>query len=209
MEAIMRRTFIINLFFSIFLLSLIGCGQSDDEKIEQAMKQMQTDYQARSNEVTSTADSVGGVRSNTSQVKDSSESQPLGFRELKPLLPENLSDMNRTDAAGNEDGILLTITDLGSLNGVTSMAEYRWATDDVDRVTENGYEKSIVYKGYRGFEKYNHATRNGEVQILVAGRFVVQAQGFKMEMEEIKSAMNDVDLEKIASANGGRVEKNE
>ena len=202
----MRRSFIIYLLFSIFLLSLIGCDQSDDEKIEHAMKQMQADYQARNKALASATDSLSVVRNNPPQARDSSDkSQPLGYRELKSLLPENLSDMNRANTtAGDEDGILLTITDLGSLKGVTAMAEYRWATDDIDRVTESGYEKSISYKGYRGLEKYDHATRNGEVQILVAGRFVVQAQGFKMKMEEIKSALNDVDLEKIA--NGARKE---
>jgi len=194
---------IVNALFSLILFFAISCDQSDDEKIEQAMKQMQADRQARSKALTSTADSLDGVRNNTPHVKDSSDkSQPLGFRELKSLLPENLSDMNRANvAAGNEDGILLTITDLGSLKAVTAMAEYRWATVDVDRVTESGYEKSIIYKGYRGFEKYDRATRNGEIQILVADRFVVQAQGFRMKMDEIKSALNDVDLAKLASAN--------
>lgn len=194
---------IISILFCLALIFAIGCGQSDDEKIAQAMKQMQADYQARSNALTSAADSLLGVQKHTPQAKDSSDkSQPLGFRELKSLLPENLSDMNRADAVGNnEDGILLTITDLGSLKGVKKMAEYRWATVDVDRVTEKGYEKSIIYKGYRGLEKYDYTTRNGEIQILMADRFVVQAQGFKMNMDEMKSALNDVDLEKIASTN--------
>lgn len=187
--------------FCLILFFAIGCNQSDDEKIAEAMKQMHADSQVRSKAMTSAADSIGGGRYNSPQAQDSSDkSQPLGFRELKSLLPENLSDMNRADAtAGNEDGILLTITDLGSLKGVTAMADYRWATEDVDRVTVRGYEKSIIYKGYRGFEKYDRATRNGEVQILVANRFVVQAQGFKMNIDEIKSALNDVDLEKIAT----------
>jgi len=192
---------IINTRLCLALIFAIGCGQSDDEKIEQAMKQMQTDYQARSNALTSAADSLRGVQKHTPPAKDSSDkSQPLGFRELKSLLPENLSGMNRANATGeNEEGVLLTITDLGSLKGVTAVAEYRWATVDVDRVTESGYEKSIIYKGYRGFEKYDHATRYGEIQILVADRFVVQAQGFRMSMDEIKSALNDVELEKLAN----------
>jgi hypothetical protein len=130
----------------------------------------------------------------------------MSYRDLQALLPETLSDMSRDDAAaGDENGILLTITDLGSLKGVTAMAEYRWATVDVDRVTESGFEKSIIYKGCRGIEKYDYATRNGEIQILVAGRFVVQAQGFKMKMDEIKAALDDVDLTKFARINGSRL----
>jgi len=207
----MRSNPIFKILYWLTFIFVIGCDQSDDEKIEQAMKQMQADRQAKSKAVTIVTDSLGGVRNNSPQTKDSSDiSQPLGFRELKSLLPENLSDMNRVGAAaGNEDGILLTIADLGSLKGVTAIAEYRWATIDVDRVTESGYERSIIYKGHRGFEKYDRATRNGEIQILVAGRFVVQAQGFRMKMDEIKSALNDVDLGKISNVNDARLEQNE
>lgn len=193
---------ITNIALHVTLVFALGCGQSDEEKIELAMNQMQADQLAKSKLMASAADSLYGIRSQRSPVRDSGDySQPLSSRELKSLLPENVADMNRADiAAGNEGGILLTITDLGSLKGVTAMPEYRWATSDVDRMTENGYEKSIIYKGYRGIEKYDHAQRNGEIQILVAGRFVVQAQGFKMSIDEIKTALNDVDLERLTNA---------
>jgi hypothetical protein len=206
----MRSNSIIKTLFCLTLIFAMGCGQSDEETIAQAMKQMQADQQARSKVAATAADSMSGDRSRTPQAKDNSHAKPVGYRDLQALLPENLSDMNRANAAaGNEDGILLTITDLGGLKGVKAIAEYEWVTTDIDRETASGYERSIMYKGYRGFEKYDHTTRNGEIQILVADRFVVQAQGFQMKMEEIKSALNDVDLEKIASMKRNSTEDNE
>lgn len=205
----MRCNPIIKTIFLLILIVAIGCDQSDDEKIAQAMKQMQADRQTQSKVVTGAADSLGGFRNNSPQAEDGDDaSQPLGFRELRALLPDSMSGRKRANAAdGNEDGILLTITDLGSLKAVTAMAAYGWVTTDIDRVTESGYEKSIIYKGYRGLEKYYHATRNGEIQILVADRFVVQAQGFQMNMDEIKSALNDMDLEKIATMKSERLKQ--
>ncbi len=196
---------IINTFFCLALLFAISCDQSDDEKIEAAIKQMKADRQERTAAIAS-ADSLNWIRNDIQQSKDNDTvSQPLGYRELKSLLPENVSGMSRANATGeNEDGILLTITDLGNIKSVIKNSEYSWVSNEVDLVTKSGYEKSIIYKGHRGIEKYDRAARNGEVQILVADRFVVQAQGFKMKMEEIKSALNDVDLEKIA--NGARKE---
>jgi len=190
-----------NVALHVILVVALGCGQSDEQKIEAAMKQIQADQLAKSKLMASAADSLHGIRSQKSPVGDSGDySQPLSSRELKSLLPDNLADMNRGDVPpGNEDGILLTIIDLGNFRTVTTMPEYRWVTEEVSRLTESGYEKSIAYKGHRGIEKYDHATRNGEIQILVAGRFVVQAQGFKMSIDEIKTAFNDVDLERLAN----------
>ena len=106
-----------------------------------------------------------------------------------------------SDAEGRyeaEDGgrISIKITDLGA-GGVAAMAAFGWMIAEVDRETENGYEKTTTIKGNKGYEKYNRQGRDGEMNLLVAGRFMLEVNGSNTAMEAIKDALDKVDLGKL------------
>ena len=66
-----------------------------------------------------------------------------------------------------------------------------------------GYEKTITYKGYKGMEEYDNSEKDGGIRVFVADRFVVEVHGNQTSMDEIKKAMDEIDLKKMASLVSG------
>lgn len=148
--------------------------------------------------------------------------ETVDFRELKAMLPESLRGLKRTTATGEKSGAMgisvssaeglysaddgksvkLTIADIGNLTGLAGMAAYAWATTDVDRESDNGYEKTTTFKGYKALEKYDRQSRSGEMSVLVGGRFVVGAEGDEVDMDALKAALGSVDLRKLDRMKG-------
>lgn len=151
---------------------------------------------------------------------DGKKVNPVDFRELKSLLPENLGDLKRKNIEGEKNSAMginvstanadysdqegnqsidLKVTDLGSMSGLSGLAAYGWYAIDIDKETETGYEKTFTYKGNKGFEKYDNDSKYGEVSILVAKRFVVEANGNQVSMDQLKAAVDMIDIGKLES----------
>lgn len=144
--------------------------------------------------------------------------EPVNFRKLKALLPERLPGMERTNSSGEKnsamgikvskaeadysqkDGsgfIKIEITDMGTLHGLTSMATMAWAFGEIDRESDDEYEKTGRFAGFKSYEKFNFKRQRGEMSLLVGKRFVVQLTGRRVEMEDIKNALKKIDLRKL------------
>ncbi|MEK7379775.1 MAG: hypothetical protein AAB075_02050, partial [Gemmatimonadota bacterium] len=143
--------------------------------------------------------------------------EAVDFRELKALLPEELPGMRRTSAEGQKNSAMgftlstaearyesegggrihLTITDAGAVAGLAAMGMYAWAGMEIDKEDEDGYEKTTTLNGRRGYEKYNRSSNSGEVSLMVGGRFIVELNGDGVSMDDIKSALDRVDLDKL------------
>ena len=107
----------------------------------------------------------------------------------------------------NNQSIDLKITDLGSVSGLSGLAAYGWYMVDIDKENETGYEKTMTYKGYKGYEKYDNKYMNGEMSILVAKRFVVEADGNNVSMDQLKAGVDMIDIAKLESWKDVGVEK--
>jgi hypothetical protein len=104
----------------------------------------------------------------------------------------------------NDQGsnVKVTITDIGSMTGLAGMAAYAWAMTDIDRETGTGYEKTTRFSGHKAIEKYDNQTKYGELSVLVGDRFVVAAEGNAVSMNDLKGALNQVNLGKLESMKG-------
>lgn len=177
----------------------------------------------------------GGLEQFADKMKEAAESfkegkkvTPVNFRELKALLPEKLGDLKRSNLEGEKSSAMginistananysdkegnqsidLKITDLGSVSGISGLAAYGWYLADIDKETENGYEKTMMYKGYKGYEKYDNEGKFGELSVLIAKRFVVEANGNNTTMNQIKAALDIIDLTKLESWKDFGIEK--
>jgi hypothetical protein len=156
-----------------------------------------------------------GMEDFTDMMKNGSKVETVDFRKLKELLPEELDGMERKGASGektnsfgikvsqsegnykSEDGqqsIKITIIDLGSMKGLTGMALFAWTMADIDKETEDGYEKTTEFKGHKAFEKYNTTDKNGDLEVIVGDRFMVKGEGWGVDMDAIHNAVGSVDL---------------
>ena len=142
----------------------------------------------------------------------------VDFRDLKALLPAELKGMKRTTATGEKNGamgmtvshaegryengggssIQIKLTDMGG-TGAMSYMNLGWATAQIDRETDEGYEKTTTVGGHKAIEKYNTTGKDGEVQVLVNKRFMVEVHGNNVPMDTIKAALGQVDLTKLAA----------
>jgi hypothetical protein len=120
----------------------------------------------------------------------------------------NISNANANYSdAENNVSIDLKITDLGSVSGLSGMAAYGWYMVDIDKEDDNGYEKTITYKGNKGYEKYDTQGKYGEISILVAKRFIVEANGNNVSMDQMKVAIDMIDFGKLEGWKDVGVEK--
>ena len=85
----------------------------------------------------------------------------------------------------------LTVVDISSAGPMAGMA----AAFSVQHSREQGgtYEKVGKVDGAMTIEKYDRDARSGEYGVLVADRFMIQAEGNDVTMDELKSLVGSVD----------------
>jgi hypothetical protein len=149
----------------------------------------------------------------------------VDFRELKDLLPASIGALKLTSTVGEKDGGLgivlshaegryhgddgsmnLTITDPGTLSAFAATAAI-WMNMELDRETDNGYEKTGTANGRRYHEVYDNGSNSGEYAVIVGNRFMVEIHGNGIDMPTIKQAIDQIDLAKLESMKDVGVKK--
>ncbi len=201
---------------TVALLLIAACGKSAEQKRAEALAEELTKAGSQMGGALAAAGAAAGAAIASGGLEGKA-AEAVDFRELKEMLPEDLSGMKRTNAQGQKSGamgftlstaearyeaesgarIKLTITDAGAVAGMAGMALFAWAGMEIDKEDENGYEKTTTIKGYRGFEKFNSSSKSSEVSLLIGGRFIVQLEGDDVSMDDLKSALDKVDLGKL------------
>ena len=143
----------------------------------------------------------------------------IDHRELRAALPAELKGLKRATisseragamgmavsraearyAAAPRGSITIEISDLGGLGGFAAMAQMGWASADIDRETETGFERTAQYRGHKAMEEYDTARRSGKMQVLAGGRLMVEVSGAEVKFEDIRAAMDQLDLNKLAA----------
>jgi len=66
--------------------------------------------------------------------------------------------------------------------------------------SDDGYKKAGTIAGSPGFESWEKDAKKGEVTVIVANRFIVQATGRHVaSIDPVKKALESVDLTKLAT----------
>ena len=203
---------------TVMLLLVAACGKSDEQKAaEAAAKQM--------GEALAAAGAAGapGAAAAAGALTAGKATDAVDFRVLKELLPEEINGMPRTSSDGEKNSamgftmsraearyetqgtnasIRIEISDAGAMTGMAAMAAFAWASMDVDKESETGYEKTTTIKGYRGYEKFDRQTNFAELSILVGGRFMVELEGNEIGVDGLKAALDKIDLGKLEGMKG-------
>ena len=200
------------------VLALAACGKEEPPKpvdpatkVEQAAKQLGD--AARQGDVQQAGEAMKQMGT---ALSGSMKVEPVDFRALKDLLPDTIAGLKRTASEGSrtnvmgiasskaeatyEDGkggrIVLEVTDVGTLSGVTAMA-FAWVNVEIDKEGTSGYERTTTVSGRKAYERYDRTTRTGELDVIVAGRFIVGAKATGVEMGVFKEAVAKLDLAKL------------
>ncbi len=147
--------------------------------------------------------------------------EPVDFRTLREWMPGRLAGLPRQDAEGQRtnvmglatskaravygDGkgarIVLELTDAGTLTGVAALA-VAWINVEIDKEGDSGYERTTTMAGHKAYERYSKAGRSGELDVLVAGRFLVEAKATGVDMKTFKEAVAKLDLSRLEALKG-------
>jgi hypothetical protein len=212
--------------FASLVVTLAGCKSQEQkaaeetaQRLEEASKKMEA--AAKSGQA-NMGDAMAALGAAMGAANKGKTVETVDFRELKDMLPASLPGMKRTEASGertaamgmnvstahaqysNDNGAnaTITITDIGSMTGLAGMAAFAWSATEVDRETENGYEKTTRFDGHKAMEKYDRSSKSGEMSVLVGDRFIVEAKGNDVDMDALKSAVKAVNLGKLDSMKG-------
>lgn len=93
------------------------------------------------------------------------------------------------------EAVILHITDTGYTPELQkSMAE--WAKKPIEIKNERGYERSITFEGYPGFQK-EYGKESSELAVWVADRYIVNAACFNCPLDVLREAIRAVPLKKL------------
>lgn len=145
-----------------------------------------------------------------------SQAKPVDFELLKGLLPE-MSGWTRTRPRGEqmtrpfaisnakahyamgESTMDIEITD-SALNQMILAPFAMFMASGYEERSDDGYKKAATIAGSPGFESWEKDKNRGEVTVIVANRFVVQATGRRVaSVGSVKMAVEAVDLVKLAT----------
>jgi hypothetical protein len=132
---------------------------------------------------------------------DGKTAEPVRFQELQSMLPE-LSGWQRGTPTGErmtspvpfsqaeadytmgDATVSVKVVD-SAFNQILIAPWAMFLTAGYERETSDGYEKSTTVGGHPGFERYNKAAKDGELNVVVAKRFLVTVEGNNIDDTKI------------------------
>jgi hypothetical protein len=207
----------------------VACGKSDEEKAaEKAAQETKEAAEALKKAAESTgaaaaakglegfAKAMEGAAAAMSGTKDGKPVEPVSFQDLISSLPE-VSGWKRETPTGERMTSPIPFSQaeaeyaMGNANinmkivdsGFSQMLIAPWAiflTTGYERQTSDGYEKAISVGGNPGFEKWSTGSKDGELNIVVAKRFLVTIDGHDIaDTKVLYEFASKVDAGKLAS----------
>jgi MFS family permease len=143
---------------------------------------------------------------------------PIGIDQLKPFVPETFLGMKRTSSNAEKNGIAgfmvskaeatyadgsgknitLAISDTGGASGLVGLAN--WASLQGEQDNDDHYERVTKVNGRLVHEQRSkRAGGTNEFGVVLGERFVVNAAGNGVDLNELKSAVSNLDLGKLES----------
>jgi hypothetical protein len=182
------------------------------EQVQKAAEQSQNGAEQMAKGFEAMARGLGAIAGGDPSAKPV---DPVSFRDLQTVFPElagwdrgkpvgermsspvNFSEASVTYRKG-EAQLELKVTD-SALNQLFIAPIAMFLTTGYEKETENGYEKSVRVGEFPGWEKWNTAGKDGELNAIVNRRFIVQVEGRNIDDPKVMHRlMNEVNLQKLA-----------
>lgn len=203
------------LFLISFILLIASCGIDSSSSSDSSSNSSSDDEKNITNAVEKSKNALKDLLSDGKE--DGKSVEVINWRELKDLLPNKLGGMKLADTEGqttgmmgfkfsntegtykNDDGgrLNVTIIDAGGVGFLVKQFA-SWSELEIDSDTSEGYQRTTEYKGYKAMEQYDEKNKSGSFTVLVENRFVLTINGREIEMDDLKDAIDDVGVKKLA-----------
>ena len=207
---------------AVLSLSLVACG-SDQQDSDQTETNATDDggngsitIESDDGNVTINADNLeDAIKQATESMGGDPDAEVMNFRDLKAILPDRLLRMDRTEHTGEttgafgmkfstaeatyeEDDRRLKVTIMDAVKmGVAQLGISMWAQVDIDRESDDGFERTTTINGDKAYEKYNSRTGDSELALFYKGRYLVSLDGRNLDMDDLHDALDDIDLDDL------------
>ncbi len=212
----MRKSVIMYLFFAALIL-VWSCDKpaGDDPKDESGDKPKTEEKETKKTGIKGIDDFVEKMEDLNKEMEEGKEYEVVDFRLLKDMLPEQVGPLPRTSATGEKNSgmgftisetrgkytledtgqrVEIEIKDMGSMKGWAGLAAWGWTMAEVDKETDTGYERTIEYKGHKGFEEYDNESQDGKIEVFVAKRYMVSVRGWDVPMDLVREGLDEIDV---------------
>ena len=205
------------LAIALALLAAAGCGREDpppppkvpaENPVERAAREVTEAF--RKAEISRAGEAVRQMGESLSAAV---KTEPVDFRTLRDWMPATLGNLKRVSADGGRAGVAglatsraeavyegpggargrVEVRDAGSLSGVASLA-VAWLDVKIDKEGTSGYERTRTDAGRKAYERYATATRRGDYDVIVAGRFIVGIEITGVDAKAFQEAIARLDL---------------
>lgn len=146
---------------------------------------------------------------------DGETKEVVDFRELKALLPERIAGMDRTSHTGEKVGAMgfkmstaqaeyengdqsldVSVVDFAGVSMILASTA-AWASVEIDKETESGYERTTTIDGYKAFEEYDSKRKAGQISIIAEDRYIITIEGRNIEEGALREALDAVSSDKL------------
>lgn len=205
-------------FLLAFALPLSACGGGDDASSDEVEETgaPSTPF----GQMMQGVEAMQDMAEQAEEMQNRPPAEPVNHRVLAEMLPDQAAGMPQTETEGqttntmgfalsqreatyqdstSQSRITISVMDYGAFPAI-GMFGLGWVQGiDIDKETSTGYERTITYQGNRGFRKYDTQSRNGELSVIIADRYVVQVNGRDVEDDQLQSALQRVDTRRLAT----------
>lgn len=216
----------LSLFCMLCMLSsCVGCGRQQAEaeaeaeagtEIEESVDKLADDLNDDiAGALNKMQDALKDMEKN---LKDGEKVEIADFRDLKEVMPKRLLGMERYSHTGEKSGVTgfkisqatakykdgdrrleVNIVDSGGM-ALASLGAAAWTMLDVDRETDDGYERTTTIDGYKAYEKFDSRRGEAEISIFYKDRFLVAIKGDNLkkgDAEKVLDRLGLSDLDKL------------
>jgi hypothetical protein len=133
-------------------------------------------------------------------------------------LPRKSSNVEKTGMAGlmvsraeatygdnGQKSVTLEVTDTGGISGLTGLAS--WVGMQGEKEDENGVERTQKIGDRLVHERVSKGEGTNEFSVVLGNRFVVNAEGSGVTLNDLKAAVSALDLGKLESMKGVGAQK--
>jgi hypothetical protein len=200
--------------------SPLGKLQDLGNKLEQSNKKMEAAEKAGDTNAQAAAaiDALGTLLGGGKRV------DPIGIDDLKPFVPDTFAGLSRkssnvakngmagimvskaeaTYGDGASKNVRLEITDTGGMSGMVGFVSWMGMTEEKDN--EYSSERTRKVNGRFVHEKISKNGGDNQFGIVLGDRFIVEASG-NVTPDQLRSALDGLDLAKLESMKGSGVQK--
>ncbi len=209
------KSFFSLLTIAIFCASCFGIGSSDKDGAS-AQKSDNTEQTSESsdNPFAAIREAKKEIEKLSAKDENGEKVEVYHFKDLQKLTPEKLAGYSRATKEGSTNSLMgiklsatesdytdgdskieISITDTGGA-GMALMGMAAWSQLESESETEDGYERTTTWEGYKCFESYSKRNNRSSMALIVADRIIVNAEG-NVEMDELKRFLKKMDLEDL------------